>query len=278
VPERAAGSGGPDRGRLDAAVRDNYTTNANLTSRRALGRYAVAPPVPQTQLLDLFDWPDDATVLDVGCGDGLFTSVAAERTPRGCVAGLDFSLGMLEALGDRSRSVQRVQGDANVLPVRDASVDVVLATWMLYHVDKPRALPEYKRVLRPGGRLLATTNEAKLLPTLDAMLHETAEEVLSRRVPQWLGTLDFSLENGRDWLAPHFGTVERIVNATPFEVPVAEPFITYIDSLRGPATARLGDDFDFDEFLTRVRAKLEARLTDGPIRYTRRIAFFVAYD
>jgi SAM-dependent methyltransferase len=160
----------------------------------------------------------------------------------------------------------------------DASVDVVLATWMLYHVDKRRALAEYKRVLRPGGRLIATTNEDRFLPTLDVLLQSAADDVAGYPVPEWLGKLTFSLENGRDWLAPHFVNVERIVNETPFEVPVAEPFLAYVDSVRGPAMARLGDGFDFDAFLARVREGIESRLADGPIRYTRRIAYFVAHD
>jgi SAM-dependent methyltransferase len=265
-------------GRVEAAVRGNYATNANLASRRALGEYAQEPATAQPQLFDLFDWPDDATVLDVGCGDGVFTSVAAMRTPRGRVVGLDFSFGMLRALAERSRAVLRVQGDAQVLPIPDASVDVVLATWMLYHVDKPRALADYKRVLRPGGRLIATTNEDRFLPALDDLLQRAASDVAGHPVSQWLGTMDFSLENGREWLAPHFGNVERIVNETPFEVPAAEPFLAYIESVRGPATARLGGGFDFDAFLARVRDGIEARLADGPIRYTRRVAYFVAHD
>ena len=263
-------------GRVDSAVHDNYVTNENLSRRRGLLSYAVKPPRPQKNVADMFVWPDDASVLDIGCGDGMWAALAASRTPRGSVVGLDFSLGMLEAITERTNDVLRVQGDANTLPVRSGSVDVVLAMWMLYHVDRTRAVGECKRVLRADGRLIAATNELSFLPTLDDDIQEAANTVAGHDVGQWLGTMSFTLETGADWFMPHFANVERIVNETPFEVPTADPLIAYIDSVRGPTMARLGNDFDFDAFLALVRTGIEARLATGPIRYNRRIAFFVA--
>jgi SAM-dependent methyltransferase len=260
----------------DSAVHENYATNANLNARRGLLSYTVTPPTPQPNVVDLLDWPDDARVLDIGCGDGVWTAVAAQRTPRGPVVGLDFSLGMLHALADRSRDVLRVQGDANGLPIRSGSVDVVLAMWMLYHVDRHRAIEECRRVLRPGGKLIAATNESSFLPGLDDFLQQAASEVAGRQLDEWLGTLAFDLETGESWLTPHFANVERVVNETPFEVPDATPLLAYIDSVRGPTIARQGDDFDFDAFRSLVEAELDRRLESGPIRFDRRIAFFVA--
>jgi ubiquinone/menaquinone biosynthesis C-methylase UbiE len=263
---------------VDDAVRDNYATSDNLSARRALNDYAVSDTKPQAAFVELFRWPPDATVLDVGCGDGVWAAVAKRRTPHGAVVGLDFSRGMLDALAARAPDVARVQGDANVLPLRSGSIDVIVAAWMLYHVDRARALAEYKRVLRPGGRLVAATNSPEFLPTLDDDVKACAEETIGRPLEQWLGNLAFNSDNGVEWLSGHFAHVERIVNETPFEVPVAEPFLAYLDSVRGPALARVGDTFDFDAFLERVRGRIDARLVSGHIRYTRRVAFFVAHD
>ena len=61
----------------------------------------------------------------------------------------------------RSRGVDARVGDVQEPPFEDASFDVVVAAWMLYHVpDLDRAVAELARVLRPGGRLVATTNAA----------------------------------------------------------------------------------------------------------------------
>ena len=69
-----------------------------------------------------------ATVLDIGCGNGLWTSVAAYRTGAGCVVGLDRSPGMLEVVApacgaDRGRARRR----SSASRCGSGSVDVVLA-------------------------------------------------------------------------------------------------------------------------------------------------------
>jgi SAM-dependent methyltransferase len=52
-----------------------------------------------------------------------------------------------------------LQGTVESLPVEDASFDVVLCTQVLEHCDEPaRAVAELRRVVRPGGRVLASTH------------------------------------------------------------------------------------------------------------------------
>ena len=58
-----------------------------------------------------------------------------------------------------ARGVEARVADVQDLPFADDSFDVVAAMWMLYHVpDLDRGLAEVRRVLRPGGRLVAVTN------------------------------------------------------------------------------------------------------------------------
>ena len=101
--------------------------------------------------------PDDALVLDVGCGTGV-SSVACARSlsGRGCVVALDLSRHMAHE-GRRSRPhprVCRVCGDAASVPLPDASVHAVLAMHMWPHVrEAERTLAEWRRVLKPGGSL-----------------------------------------------------------------------------------------------------------------------------
>jgi SAM-dependent methyltransferase len=262
--------------RSDAAMKDHYATSAALNARRNILNYAVAPATPQPNVVDLLEWPANATVLDIGCGNGAWTSIAADRTARGHVIGLDFSPGMLDELRARVPTVWCVQGDANTLPFATGSVDVLLAMWMLYHTDRTRAIAECRRVVRPGGKMIAATNESSFIPSLDDFLTEAASEVLGHPVDEWLGTLTFSLETGEEWFTPHFSNVERIINETPFEIPEAAPILGYLESVRGPAIARHDGQFDYDAFLALVEAELERRLAGGPIRFDRRIAVFVA--
>lgn len=100
-------------------------------------------------------------VLDVACGTGDLTQALARRTQAATVTGLDFTPGMLEVARDkqaRDRAlarIQYVQGDAMALPFDDASFDALTIAFGIRNVADPaKALGEFLRVLRPGGRLV----------------------------------------------------------------------------------------------------------------------------
>jgi SAM-dependent methyltransferase len=97
--------------------------------------------------------PGSRSVLEVGCGTGQFT-----RWLAGCgfgAIGLDRSPAMLAESRSRSPVVPAVLGDALRLPLRDASVDVVLFVTSLEFVPDPlQALCEAVRVARRGAVLL----------------------------------------------------------------------------------------------------------------------------
>jgi 2-polyprenyl-3-methyl-5-hydroxy-6-metoxy-1,4-benzoquinol methylase len=98
-----------------------------------------------------------ARILDVGCGDGLATGVAAARLPGHRFAGLDWSAPSLQLASQRGLAVLRAGLDAR-LPVRSASVDVVIMSEVIEHlVDTDSAIEEAHRVLKPGGSLLLST-------------------------------------------------------------------------------------------------------------------------
>jgi ubiquinone/menaquinone biosynthesis C-methylase UbiE len=262
--------------RVRTAVRANYDSNANLEGRRALGAYAISND-RGAFVVEHFQWAPDASVLDIGCGDGIWTAAARRRTPSGRVVGIDYSLGMLEPLGTRDPGVLRVNGDAQMLPVRDDSFDAVLAMFMLYHVDVARTVPECRRALKAGGRFMAAAPDGELLPTLGDLLQNAAEEIAGRSIPgYWIGPMPFSANNGHEVLSPYFEHVDVFIHDTDYEVPIPAPILSYVASLRGPAVARLGDTFDFEAFLHLVERRLDERLQGGPIRFTRQLGVFTA--
>lgn len=105
-------------------------------------------------------------VLDAACGTGELTREFARATPRPAqVIGLDFTREMLDLARAKApvasscaTSPPRVtyeEGDATKLPYPDASFDVVSIAFGIRNVGDPmRALREFRRVLRPGGRLV----------------------------------------------------------------------------------------------------------------------------
>jgi ubiquinone/menaquinone biosynthesis C-methylase UbiE len=114
-------------------------------------------------LVEWAELPAGASVLDVGCGTGAATRLAAERVgPSGSVTGVDVNAGMIE----EAKSLPAVQGaaiewheqSAYQLPLPDQSVDIVLCAQVLQFLqDKPQALAEMVRVLKPGGRVAVST-------------------------------------------------------------------------------------------------------------------------
>ena len=95
-------------------------------------------------------------VADVGSGIGLLTLGAVERVGTdGDVIALDISVDALEELRRRTTApnVSYLVGQAEVLPLADASVDAVVTRSVLIYVDdKAEAAREFARVLRRGGR------------------------------------------------------------------------------------------------------------------------------
>ena len=100
------------------------------------------------------------SVLDIGSGSGTDSLIASLLVGGvGKVYGLDMTEAMLEkfrgnvaAMG--ASNVQPLSGNAEEIPLADASVDVVTSNGVLNLVpDKARAFREIARVLKPGGRL-----------------------------------------------------------------------------------------------------------------------------
>ena len=100
------------------------------------------------------------TVLDIGSGSGTDVLLAAQIVgDAGRVIGLDITTAMLAKLNTSAdtahvANVRLLEGNAEHIPLPDASVDVVTSNGVLNLVpDKRTAFAEIYRVLRPGGRL-----------------------------------------------------------------------------------------------------------------------------
>jgi demethylmenaquinone methyltransferase / 2-methoxy-6-polyprenyl-1,4-benzoquinol methylase len=94
-------------------------------------------------------------LLDVACGSGVLATFGRAMVGAGGMAvGLDPSLGML-AQARRRGARPLVRGFAEALPFADGRFDRLTMGYALRHVgDLRRTFAEYRRVLRPGGRLV----------------------------------------------------------------------------------------------------------------------------
>ncbi len=179
-----------------AHVRSQYLTEANLETRRSVWHPTADGRDPTTEALDAVCAEQPLRVLEVGPGTGAFAARVADRLPGVRLTAIDQSATFVEMT--RARGIDAREGDVQDLPFGDEAFDVVAALWMLYHVpDVDRAIGEVRRVLRPGGLLVAVTNGDRHLADL---------RTEAGGAPLVTG---FSTQNGEDRLRAHFTEVQR---------------------------------------------------------------------
>lgn len=251
-----------DRGYLRGT---QYKTDTNLAARQSI--YAFQHPRIDlaARVLDLAAPGPAGTVVDVGCGNGMYLAELGRRGFAGRVLGVDLSLGMLAAARDRlaasgpaggaaeldgpaGQQVQTGQhgpagqhgptgtsaplvalanGDAAALPVADNAADVALAMHMLYHVPDPAdALRELRRVTRPGGRVVIVLNGAGHLRELRAAVAAARGEAEAVRER-------VRLDDGESLARSFFPLVARHDFTAELRVPGPEPIADYVRSLAG---------------------------------------------
>ena len=120
-------------------------------------------------------------VLDIGCGTGNLTVLAAKRYPKAAVVGLDPDPAVLDRARKKAARKKVTasfdQGFAEELPYPDASFDVVVCSLALHHVVQEQRIPvlrEVARVLRPGGsfQLLEMAKDDSARP-VNRMVHRS---------------------------------------------------------------------------------------------------------
>jgi SAM-dependent methyltransferase len=195
-------------------------------------------------------------VLEVGCGPGDVWRLNADRIPAIELTLSDLSPGMLDAaraaVGEDA--ARFVEADAGSLPFPDGTFDLVVANHMLYHVpDRPQALRGLLRVLRPGGRLVASTNGTGHLAELAGLVGGNGPRGFER----------FGLEDGAEQLRDAgFGdvTVERFDDA--LEITDVEPALAYARSF-------IAFDVDDDRLTDVGRRVQEAIARHGSFHVTK---------
>jgi SAM-dependent methyltransferase len=282
-------------------VRDNlYGNPAKLSARVDLQRRFSVNPIPIDDWeLGLVDLSSVRQALDAGCGTGAFLLPLARRlVPQGAtVIGLDLAEGTLGQARARARAeglpVECVLGDVEALPFEDGSFDLVLANYMLYHVpDVERAIAQLRRVLRPGGTLLAATNGPGHMRELWQMQEQAATQLgfpperiqeLSEQA-RAARAQSFGLENGAEWLGHSFTEVRLERYPDELQVTEVEPLVAYLESMwtAEQMLASLASTAEeqaawHPRLLERFRAIAAERLAaDGVIRIAKETGAFVA--
>jgi SAM-dependent methyltransferase len=147
--------------------------------------------------------------LDLGCGGGMFVHELAAARPHALVVGLDLSAVALAYAAERTGGERLLQGDAGSLPLAEQSIGLVTAldSFDQVSLELDQTLAEVRRVLRPGGVLLARVS-----------------------AHPWLaGPHDVAFNTGRRWrlhdLVRHFQAAGLHVERTTYANSLLSPLI-----------------------------------------------------
>lgn len=211
-------------------LNEQYKTPSNLTHRANLhARFSTSPRSWMLWLFDQYDLPNDAKILELGCGPGWLWKENLDRVPGGWNVVLsDFSEGMLDQAQEnlKARPFQFEQVDAQDIPLEDETLDAVFANHMLYHVpNRPKAFSEIRRVLKPGGLFYAATNGENHMQELRDMVTEVKPDAYEE-----FSATNFNLEKGAEQLAPYFESIEVRHHENALHVTEVEPLMDYVAS------------------------------------------------
>lgn len=266
----------------DFLLRHQYGTPDRLRARTSLHeRFAERPDERWFAFVrNSLPAGEGLRVLECGCGAAaLWREELGSVPPSWRLTLTDLSEGMLAAareVFEGVRAARFVRADVQALPFEDDAFDLALANHMLYHVpDLPRALRELRRVLRPGGTLVAATNGPRHMAEL--------MELVDRHVP--LGSAShfryeaaeesFRLDNGAELLRPHFEHVELREARNDLLVTDADAAAAYVASLTGGSAPPQAEDAR--AALAELRDEVAERiLRDGALRITRDTGLFLA--
>jgi len=157
---------------------------------------AIGRPIAQ-DLIEVAALRRGERVLDVACGTGVVTRLAAERVgDAGSVTGLDVDASMLEiarSVGPTGASIEWDETTAEAMPYEDERFDVVLCQMGLQFIpNKLAALREMQRVLAPEGRV------ALNVPGPTPLMFSILADALARHINPEVGSkmhLVFSLHD-----------------------------------------------------------------------------------
>ena len=237
----------------DYLRKEQYQDPTRLRARINLHRdYSTSPENWFKWVFRRLELPDEARILELGCGPGDLWLENLTQLPSSWEITLtDFSEGMLQKshsrLKDHRPRFRLAAADARLIPFQEEVFNAVIANHMLYHIpDRSRGLQEIHRVLCPGGKLVAATIGNQHMQDL--------ADLVARFDPAGAGGFQqarnpFTLENGPDQLRPLFENIQTFRQPDNLRVPKAEPLVKYVlSSFRLEVSESQRDEFqDFLE-------------------------------
>lgn len=182
-------------------------------------------------VFDQFHLPSQCRILELGCGLGNLWRDNLARIPENWKVTLsDIVFRMVEhskALLEQPSKFEFLVIDAQAIPFSDKSFDAIIANHLLYHIpDRSKAFTEFRRLLKPGGHLYASTVGETHLQELSTLINRFDPSLNFF----WSDSLrgSFTLENGYTEISQWFQSVSLFRYRDTLAVTEVEPIIQFV--------------------------------------------------
>jgi ubiquinone/menaquinone biosynthesis C-methylase UbiE len=257
-------------------LKNQYKDSSNLDSRiRIHDMFSTNKKDWHLWLFEQYSIPENSSILELGCGNGVFWAKNKHRIPSDWNIILsDFSSGMLQDAQNNLRgfpNIQYKQIDAQDIPFEDNHFDVVIANHMLYHVpDRNKAFKEVRRILKSEGVFYAASNGKKHMEETVELLKEFDPELMYSHSKL---SENFGLENGKEQISKCFSRVSLREFEGGLEVTEVQPLVQYLLSYNSSIKETLTGE-KLAEFTKFLKNKMQEN--GGVIKITKSTGLFEA--
>lgn len=255
-------------------LQEQYKTSQNIDARVRLHKECSTNP------LGWFPWVFDKLalkehthVLELGCGNGALWLENINRIPANSKITLtDISEGLLEETKLKLTKATNVPldfvtCDCAALPFPDNSFDIIIANHLLFYIeDRERVYHEVLRLLKPGGRFVASTYGPRHMQEITTLVQEFHPSITLADVELYE---IFGLQNGKKELAAYFRDIEVCHYEDALSVSRVDLLLEYILSCHGNQNEYLLPRYqEFKEMLTK-------KLSGKPFHITKDAGLFI---
>lgn len=239
---------------LESILKNQYRNASNIMARINLHKlYSTNKQGWFPWIFEQMDIKKGQNILELGCGAGNIWVENADNLPDGVsVTVTDISDGMLRdarrEIGREDDTFSYAVCECQDIPFGDNTFDVVIANHVLFYCeDLNRACREIKRVLKPGGILVAGTYGSKHMKEISMLAAEYDDRIIL--AAENLYEI-FGKENGSNILKTAFSQVEWKQYDDAIEIDDAEPLISYVLSCHGNQNQYIAHKYkDFRAFM-----------------------------
>ncbi|SEQ49689.1 Ubiquinone/menaquinone biosynthesis C-methylase UbiE [Amphritea atlantica] len=167
---------------------------------------------------------DQASVIDLGCGTGLWLNQLAQQYPHATLTGFELAPYMLERMEDLAANVNIICDDLNnpATELPQHSVDIALANLLIHELHQPVTLfSKLRRWLKPGGVLVLCDMVRQ--PLADYLQHQYSGIDLASQTPDYDALVD-AFQHFQEHNRYHPEDITALLRQCGFEISAAETF------------------------------------------------------